>query len=143
MTDLSMRITVRHDDENCGPYSITDINQLLLSGQLDVEDLAWVEGSPDWVPLSQVPGVASVPTQRRSDVSERKILPAFLLAWFVGVLGIHRFYAGKTGSGVAMLLLTITLIGMIITSIWVLVDLIVLACGAFRDGDALLMKDWT
>ena len=35
-----MRITVRHDDENCGPYSVADVNQLLIAGQLDDDDLA-------------------------------------------------------------------------------------------------------
>lgn len=142
MSDSSIRITVRHDEENCGPYSLTDVNQLLLSDQLDRNDLAWVEGTPDWVPLRSIEGVVNVPGQREN-VSERKVLVAFLLAWFLGPLGIHRFYAGRTGSGIAMLLLTLTLVGMLITGIWVLVDLIILACGNFRDGDGLMMKEWT
>jgi TM2 domain-containing membrane protein YozV len=142
MTDLGIRITVRHDEENCGPYALSDVNALLLSGQLDSDDLAWVEGTPDWVPLAEIDGVAQVPS-RRQETSTRRILPAFLLAWFVGPFGIHRFYAGRVGSGVAMLLLTLTLVGLIVTGIWVLVDLIILACGNFRDGDGVLMKEWT
>ncbi len=142
MTDLGIRITVRHDEENCGPYALSDVNALLLSGQLDSDDLAWVEGTPDWVPLAEIDGVAQVPS-RRQETSTRRILPAFLLAWFVGPFGIHRFYAGRVGSGVAMLLLTLTLVGFIVTGIWVLVDLIILACGNFRDGDGVLMKEWT
>ena len=142
MSDPSIRITVRHDEENCGPYSLSDVNQLLLSDQLDRNDLAWVEGTPDWVPLRSISGVVNVPG-KRENVSERKVLVAFLLAWFIGLLGIHRFYAGRTGSGIVMLLLTLTLAGVIVTSIWVLVDLIILACGNFRDGDGLMMKDWT
>lgn len=143
MADPSIRITVRHDDENCGPYSITDVNQLLLAGQLDSDDLAWVEGTEDWVSLTEIEGVVSTPPRRRQRGSSRKILPAFLLAWFVGPLGVHRFYAGKTGSGVAMLLISLTLVGLLVTGIWALIDLIVLATGNFKDGDGELMKEWS
>ncbi|MCK5941781.1 MAG: NINE protein [Planctomycetes bacterium] len=117
---------------------------MLRAGQLDRDDLAWVEGTPDWVPLSTVPGVFAVSApRRRSAASDVTILPAFLLAFFLGPLGIHRFYAGRTGSGVAMLVLTLTVVGVIITGIWATVDCIILACGAFRAGDGKLMKEWT
>ena len=29
--------------------------------------------------------------------SEKRILPALLLCFFLGIFGAHRFYAGKTG----------------------------------------------
>lgn len=142
MSDSAIRITVRHDEENCGPYALSDVNQLLLSGQLDSDDLAWVEGTPDWVPLTSIQGVVRIPNPK-ADISERTILPAFLLAFLIGPLGLHRFYAGRTGSGVAMLLLSISVVGLIVTGIWATVDGIVLACGAFRDGDGKLMKEWS
>lgn len=75
--------------------------------------------------------------------SDRRILPAFLLCFFFGVFGVHRFYAGKVGSGIAMLVLTITVVGLIVTGVWALVDLIVLAVGSFRDGHGRLMREWT
>ena len=37
-------------------------------------------------------------------------LVAFLLAFFLGPLGVHNFYLGKTGMGVTQLILTITVI---------------------------------
>lgn len=49
-------------------------------------------------------------------------LIAYLLWWFLGLFGAHRFYLGRTGSAVGMLILTITLIGMIATFIWWIVD---------------------
>lgn len=52
----------------------------------------------------------------------------FLLLWFVGLLGAHRFYAGKTGSGLTMLILSLTVFGLIITSVWWLIDLIYAIC---------------
>jgi TM2 domain-containing membrane protein YozV len=89
------------------------------------------------VPMAPTGGVL-VPA-----VSDRKILPAFLLCFFLGMFGIHRFYAGKSGSGLAMLLLTLSMVGAIVTGIWVLVDLIVLAVGSFRDGRGLPLRFWT
>ena len=44
--------------------------------------------------------------QRISNEAKSPLL-AYLLLIFVGGLGIHRFYLGRTGSGVAMLLLLI------------------------------------
>tara|TARA_R110002096_G_scaffold252520_1_gene445444 strand:+ start:73 stop:534 length:462 start_codon:yes stop_codon:yes gene_type:complete len=153
MTTSAARITVRQNDTSYGPYSLQEVNSMLTSGRLDRDDLAWIEGSPDWTSLRSIPGVLAVPpppprTSRRSaehdpDASERQILPAFLMAFFVGPLGIHRFYVGKTGSGIAMLILTLTLFGAIITAIWALVDWIMIVTGAFTDAEGKLLKNWT
>ena len=170
MTSSAARITVRRDDENYGPYSIDDVNQMLVAGRLDSEDLAWLEGSPEWTQLRAIPGVRAVPppppppggraarpapSANRYDededfeddfdpeCSDRLILPAFLLAFFVGVFGVHRFYVGKTGSGIAMLVLTITIVGIFISAIWALIDWIVIVTGGFRDAEERLLKNWT
>jgi len=59
---------------------------------------------------------------------------AFILCFFVGVLGIHRFYVGKIGTGV-LYLFTGGLFG-----IGWLVDLIMIACGSFTDMAGLPLK---
>jgi len=51
-----------------------------------------------------------------------------LLCWFLGIFGAHRFYAGKIGSGIAMFLLTCTIVGVFITAIWSLIDFIIGIC---------------
>lgn len=75
-------------------------------------------------------------------ISDKSRLATFLLAFFLGPLGIHRFYVGKIGSGIAMLLLTLTIIGMLATGIWSLVDWIMAVSGLFRDADGRLIKAW-
>ncbi len=47
---------------------------------------------------------------------------AALLAFFLGAFGVHRFYLGRVGSGVAMLVLTVTVIGSIVSVPWALID---------------------
>lgn len=77
------------------------------------------------------------------NISEKKILPAFLFSTFLGVFGAHRFYAGKIGSAIAMLLLTLSFIGIIVTAIWNFIDWIVILSGNFRDGDGRKLTQWT
>lgn len=72
--------------------------------------------------------------QRDSDYTR---LPIFILCFFFGWLGIHRFFVGKIGTGVLMLC---TLGGL---GIWIMIDLILIACGEFRDRDGLKILRWT
>ena len=62
-----------------------------------------------------------------STTSSKSWLVTLLLCIFLGGLGVHRFYTGKIGTGILML---ITLGGL---GIWVLVDLIMIAVGKFKD----------
>jgi len=67
-------------------------------------------------------------------ISPKGFVPAILLCFFLGGLGIHRFYVGKIGTGILMLL---TLGGF---GIWTLIDFILIACGKFTDKNGALVK---
>jgi len=54
--------------------------------------------------------------------ADRNKIVAALLAFFLGVFGVHRFYLGRIGSGIVMLVLTCTFFGLAITGIWAFVD---------------------
>ena len=67
---------------------------------------------------------------------------AYVLAIFLGLFGAHRFYLGRTGSGVVMLLLTISFFGMVISGIWNLVDLFLIP-GMIREKMEALRQRYT
>ena len=92
----------------------------------------------------------------RYDANKKSLVVAYILLFVVGSLGAHRFYLGRTGSAVAMLVITLVswlllfvlvgALGLIAVGIWVIVD----ACrlpgmvqawnnrliGQLRDGSA-------
>ena len=70
-------------------------------------------------------------------MSEKKILPAAILCFFFGVLGFHRFYVGKIGTGILQIL---TLGGL---GIWALIDFIMIVIGSFTDADGKNITEWT
>ena len=71
------------------------------------------------------------------NASPRLLLPAVLLCFWFGVFGVHRFYVGKVGTGLLQLF---TFGGL---GLWALIDLIILVCGAFTDGEGRKLTQWT
>ena len=71
------------------------------------------------------------------DISDRTRGVALPVAVLLGVFGAHRFYVGKTGTGVLMLM---TMGG---CGVWWLYDLILLVAGEFRDADGRRVVKWT
>lgn len=63
---------------------------------------------------------------------------AFVLFFFLGAFGAHRFYVGKTGTGVLMLLATLFTAG-IFGTIWWFYDLILLLTGRFTDSEGRVL----
>ncbi len=88
-----------------------------------------------------------------ADASTRSRLATTLLVLFLGQLGVHRFYIGKTGTGIIMLILavigwsTIWLIGLglfflVPLWIWCLIDLIFAVTGTMTDSNGKRIANW-
>ena len=70
-----------------------------------------------------------------NNISEKSWLAALLLCIFFGVFGAHRFYVGKIGTAILML---VTLGGF---GIWSVVDLIIIICQDFKDKEGKVLKN--
>lgn len=66
--------------------------------------------------------------------SDERWLITLLLCFFLGTLGIHRFYTKNTTTGIVMLL---TAGG---CGIWTLIDFIMILLNTYKDGDGKLLK---
>jgi len=106
-----------------GPLSLAELQGMARSGQITANALVRKEGG-QWFPVSELPGV----------FSSRDWLTALLISFFLGGLGIDRFYLGQTGLGIAKLL---TLGG---CGVWALIDLILIALNNLKDADGLPLR---
>ncbi len=80
--------------------------------------------------------MSNMPVTVASTLSPKSRLVTLLFCVLLGVFGVHRFYVGKIGTGLLMLL---TLGGL---GIWYLVDVILVLAGSFRDRDGLRVYRW-
>jgi TM2 domain-containing membrane protein YozV len=72
----------------------------------------------------------------KSNMSEKRNLPVFLLCYFLGAFGVHRFYVGKIGTGILQLL---TFGGL---GVWWFIDLIIILSGGFTDKEGNRIALW-
>jgi TM2 domain-containing membrane protein YozV len=56
------------------------------------------------------------------EANKKTALVAYILWFFLGLFGAHNFYLGRTGVAVAQLILSLIVIGLVITFVWVIVD---------------------
>jgi TM2 domain-containing membrane protein YozV len=78
-------------------------------------------------------GVPNTPASELNK-SEKSRIAYILLGFFLGGLGIHNFYAGRTGTGVVQLLITVftcwMVFPLIAIGLWVLIEI----CTVTKDG---------
>jgi len=70
------------------------------------------------------------------EVSPKSRLATTLFAFFLGYFGVHRFYLGKIGTGIAMLLTGGGL------GIWALIDFVLAVAGIMKDKEGKVIKNW-
>ena len=63
---------------------------------------------------------------------------AYVLWFFLGYFGAHNFYLKRTGAAVAQLILTLTIVGLLITFFWHLVDAVLIPGWVRRENNRLL-----
>jgi TM2 domain-containing membrane protein YozV len=110
---------------------------------------------------------ARVAKETATDISPKLRRATTLLAFFLGVFGAHRFYIGKTGTAIVMLLLSIAGLGMLgldsagwapgffglvfyvyvptifaAVGIWAFVDFIFAVTGRMKDKEDRLIRKW-
>jgi TM2 domain-containing membrane protein YozV len=56
------------------------------------------------------------------EANKKTALVAYIRWFFLGLFGGHNFYLKHTGVAVAQLILTLTVVGAVITVLWVLID---------------------
>ncbi len=95
------------------------------------------------------------------EVSPKSRLAATLLAWFLGVFGAHRFYLGKIGSAIGMLVLSVIYFASFFfwaagwwgvavfgyacitaVGIWAFIDFLIAVTGNMKDSEGRLIKNW-
>jgi TM2 domain-containing membrane protein YozV len=95
---------------------------------------------------------ADAKAMMRYDANKKTDLVAYLLWFFLGYLGVHRFYLGRTGSGILLLLIfvisiplciiAVGFVGLAIVGIWWLVDALLIP-GMTRDYNNRLINGLT
>jgi hypothetical protein len=103
---------------------------------------AWTEQTRPWTSGTTARSLANLKVRAQSTPDGRPISPksrtaAALLSFFVGILGVHRFYVGKVGTGVLMIL---TFGGL---GIWVLIDFVLILAGSFTDEEGRVVYSWS
>ena len=75
---------------------------------------------------------------------QKSKIAAGLLGIYLGVLGVHNFYLGYTGKGIAQLLMTVLSCGILsmVSAVWGLIEGIMLLAGSIScDANGIPLKD--
>jgi TM2 domain-containing membrane protein YozV len=74
------------------------------------------------------------------EANKKTALTAYLLWFFVGLRGGHNFYLKRTGVAVTQLILSITIVGLVITGVWVLVNAFLIPAWIHNQNNLLAIQ---
>ncbi len=82
-----MKIHISKNGQNIGQFELSEINQMLQSGQISSNDLAWQEGMVDWAAVTTIPGVFGLRSQQLAPMPPSRTIPPkggnpFLWFWY-------------------------------------------------------------
>jgi class 3 adenylate cyclase len=110
--------------DDVGEISVKNIRRPIRAYRVDARTDHWPRRR--WRP----------PAAGRGPISDFRRFPTFALALILGFFGVHRFYIGRTGTGLLML---VTLGGV---GIWYLADIILTLTGELYDGQGRRVARW-
>ena len=116
-------------DQSRGPFTIGQLRSMWSTGSITTKTMHYREGDAEWRPLRTILHVIEPPAPSAFAVRSTKSRGIYIiLGILLGLLGMHNFYAGHHGRGAAQLVITVLLgwggIGIVITGIWVFIDLL-------------------
>jgi len=99
-----------------------------------------MNNTPNFVPPP--PTDYELPPEDRfaEEISPYNKWTVFILAFFLGSIGLHNFYTGNTKRGIIMLLCMLSVVFSIVTFVMWVIDLIKIANGNFVDGLGRIVK---
>lgn len=74
------------------------------------------------------------------EANKADTLIAYVLLFTLGLLGAHNFYLQRNGIAIAQLILTLTVVGLIVSGIWVVVDAFLVPGITRRHNNALAVQ---
>ncbi len=143
-----------------GPVEFEELRRLYGAGQIQIDTYVIEENGVAWRPLSAflIPELPPIPPSLTPPLPpglpagpgyvplpERKSkLAGGLLGIFLGWLGVHNFYLGYHGRGVAQLLLSLCCCFVLspLVSVWGLIEGILILTGSIStDGNGVPLRE--
>lgn len=97
--------------------------------------------APQLPPPVTSPVTSQVALFAPGTVSPKSRLATLLFAIFLGGFGVHSFFVGKVGIGIAQIAITVLSFGTLFW-IWPLIDVILIAVGNYKDQQGRLVLNW-
>ena len=147
------------DGRSYGPYTVAELHGFAQQGRVTTASMLCAEGGQAWVPAFSVLGAAgTVPPASFPPIAPpppplgvpgvnmaaKSRLAAGLFGVLLGALGIHNFYLGYTGRGLAQLLISILSCGwlMPVSWLWGLIEGVLIFTGSTAtDAKGVPLRD--
>lgn len=131
------------DQKEYGPVSANHVQQWINEGRANANTLVQPPGSTEWVALGTLPEFHFPAAQAAPPLldNRKSRLVAGLLGVLLGGLGVHRFYLGYTGIGIAQIIATFATCGL--GWIWGFIEGILILVGSniTTDSDGRPLKE--